>query len=516
MKKNLWYVAVVAVALLGLLWVQYYWIDYSIELRNEEFGNRVNQRLERVAEIVENDYHCFRFYSDFELEPGQGIYTLVHPTDEHNQFQALLSAQDSAGIDTVNSVNLDRSGQVRRESNKFRFDVPISIQMEINFRYLINEKSRESGEWSKFDAWVAEGYEHDINDPWTGELIVDTLFLDSILTRELKGLEVDNFYYGLVREDKDSLVWSKAGSDPNSLLSSGLGSTLFAGNKTLPNYKLFLQVPTREGLVLGGLWMTIATSAGVVLVVILLIAMFMRTIFHQRKLAEMKAGFISNMTHEFNTPVSNINLALDTFDRQLNNAPDGKVDQPMLMNIIREENNRLKDNLHIMLRSSLMQKNKLELSKDQVSLNGLVDRIAETYKFKLNGSGGKIHCDLQARPDAVWVDPVHFSNVIHNLLDNAVKYSGNHPEIRVSTIKEAGQLIMSISDRGIGMTRQELSRIFDQFYRAATGNRHDVKGFGLGLSYVKYILDNHGCRVTVDSSPGQGSTFKVFIPQNET
>jgi len=258
------------------------------------------------------------------------------------------------------------------------------------------------------------------------------------------------------------------------------------------------------------LWMIIAS---VVFTTIIILAFFLtvRTLFNQKKLSEIKSDFINNMTHELKTPLATISLAIDalTNEKVIHDADKIKIYSSM----IKEENKRMNKQVEKILQAARLEKEEIKLNLQRLDAHQVINKVADNLALQVLEKNGKLDLKLNATNPYIQADEVHFSNIIFNLLDNAMKYSDGPPHILVETFKHGnGMLSIKIKDNGIGMDKETQSRIFEKFYRAHTGNLHNVKGFGLGLSYVKAIVDAHEGRIKVESTPGKGSTFTVTLP----
>ena len=251
----------------------------------------------------------------------------------------------------------------------------------------------------------------------------------------------------------------------------------------------------------------------VTIIVVLVMIFFGYTItviLRQKRLSEVKTDFINNMTHELKTPISTIGLSSEMLMRtDFTNEPE-KLQR--YASIIFKENKRLENQVERVLNVAKLDKEELTLKKEDVDVHELLTEAKENFDINQLEQGGSIQLDLQAGTPVIHADPVHVTNVVYNLLDNAVKYCDKKPVISVKTSNDKKGLQIEISDNGIGMKREDLKMIFDKFYRVPTGNLHNVKGFGLGLYYVKLIIDSHGGKIDVKSKPGEGTTFSVFLP----
>ena len=250
--------------------------------------------------------------------------------------------------------------------------------------------------------------------------------------------------------------------------------------------------------------------AGAILFMLVILAAFyvtIRALLNQKKISEIKSDFINNMTHEFKTPLATISLAVDALRNEKVQAEPERA--RYFMGIIKEENVRMNKQVEAILQAALMEKEEFQFNKKELSVHRLIQQTVDKYDLQLQKKEGKINLLLNASRDHIEADEVHFTNAISNLIDNAIKYSDGAPDITIVTSSNQHQLFIQIADRGIGMSRETASHIFEKFYRAHTGNIHQVKGFGLGLSYVKTVIDAHHGKIRVDSTQGKGTTFMV-------
>lgn len=234
-------------------------------------------------------------------------------------------------------------------------------------------------------------------------------------------------------------------------------------------------------------------------------------IFSQKKLSEMKNDFINNMTHEFKTPIATISLAADSISSPIISGDANKVKR--FADIIKQENKRMNSQVEKVLQMALIDRKEFSLHLDEVNLHEIVRQALNNFSLRIEQREGSVEGRLEARNPVVQGDLTHISNIINNLLDNADKYSPEKPEITVLTRDARGGVEIVVQDKGIGMTKEARKHIFDKFYRVHTGNVHDVKGFGLGLSYVKAIVNAHKGSIDVKSDLGKGSSFTIFLPR---
>lgn len=246
-------------------------------------------------------------------------------------------------------------------------------------------------------------------------------------------------------------------------------------------------------------------------VIITAFVLTIRTMLNQKKLSEIKSDFINNMTHELKTPLATISLAIDAIGNE--KVMDNKDKIRYFSGIIKEENKRMNKQVESILQSALLEKNEIALNLQVTDVHEVITHTVENLQLQLDAKHGHVELRLDAINSIIMADDVHFSNVIFNLLDNAIKYSKDNLEVMITTYNTRKSLVITVTDNGIGMSRDTISRIFEKFYRAHTGNVHNVKGFGLGLSYVKAIVDAHKGKIKVESAIGKGSKFTMEFPQ---
>jgi len=278
------------------------------------------------------------------------------------------------------------------------------------------------------------------------------------------------------------------------------------------NETLIVVVPDVNKIAIKSLKFRIATSILFTLIIILAFYLTVRTMIRQKKMAEIKNDFINNMTHEFKTPIATISLAVDAM-RNEKVREDGEK-MKYFSNIIKEENQRMNRQVETILKASQLDKQEVELNLAPVHVHEIIKDVVDNFTLQLEDKKGSIEMQLNAGTDLVEADEVHLSNLVNNLVDNALKYSKENapPVVKLSTQSNGRNFTMKIEDNGIGMNRETLKRIFEKFYRAHTGNIHNVKGFGLGLSYVKTMVEAHEGSIKADSTLGKGSTFIIDLP----
>ncbi|MBC9930851.1 sensor histidine kinase [Chitinophaga qingshengii] len=274
---------------------------------------------------------------------------------------------------------------------------------------------------------------------------------------------------------------------------------------------LMIITPVADDSITRQLGIMITGSILFTIIIITAFALTVRTLLNQKKLSEIKSDFINNMTHELKTPLATISLAIDAIgnEKVMSNADKIRY----FSGIIKEENKRMNKQVESILQSALLEKDEIGLKLQAMDVHQVIRNTTDNLQLQLAGKNGVVDLQLDAINPVIMADDVHFSNVVFNLLDNAIKYSKEDLEIKIQTYNTRKSLFIIITDNGIGMSRDTISRIFEKFYRAHTGNVHNVKGFGLGLTYVKAIVDAHKGKIKVESTLGKGSKFTLEFPQ---
>jgi len=334
--------------------------------------------------------------------------------------------------------------------------------------------------------------------------------LDTLLRKELVSRDISiPFEYGVKNNDKMMFTSYALNYDP-SLLDKAYNVRLFPNDSHPQNQYLYVYFVGKEGFIMNNMWSLFGSSFLLILVVGGIFYTSMATIMRQKKLSVIKNDFINNMTHEFKTPISTISLAIQVLkDKSI--AKDADKSERYL-GIIQNENHRLGTQVEKVLQMAQLNKGDVQMSFTEVKVHEIVEQVLANIGVQIEQKNGVVNLEINAESDQVWADEVHLTNIIYNLLDNANKYSPDKPEITVTTENTPDGLSIKIKDKGIGMTKEQLDKIFDKFYRVPTGNIHDVKGFGLGLSYVKKMVDWHNGSIEVSSKLNEGSTFEIILP----
>lgn len=341
---------------------------------------------------------------------------------------------------------------------------------------------------------------------------VNRLMLDSLLKKSLQERGIGIAYEFAIQNDiHRNILFSTAAYRPNSTDYELFKATLFPNElSTIPS-QLLVYFPERQAFVLQNMSLTLISSVLLLLVILGCFYVAVATILKQKKLSDVKNDFINNMTHEFKTPISTISLAVGMAREQVETNTDAtKVNR--YLGIIRDETQRLGGHVEKVLQMALLDRGEIKLKPTTVNIHDTIEKVLNNLSVQLEQRQGEIELNFEAIHELVEADELHLTNILTNLIDNANKYSPDVPHISVATRSDDTHVYISVSDKGRGMNKEQQTKIFDPFYRVPTGNVHDVKGFGLGLSYVKKMIEAHGGSIQVESKPNEGSTFTIQLP----
>jgi two-component system, OmpR family, phosphate regulon sensor histidine kinase PhoR len=447
-------------ALLGVSIIQFFWIKWSLTLNEKNFNDRIYLAISRVKN------------------------SLLQDVETKEYFKTYLENKEKKG------VNIDDIFGHNKQN----------LEYELNSNLLLVDP----------DVFLEN---------------IDIKKLDYFLNRELdqEGVNIDYEYGVFSRKSQSFFILNGnyvaeigGGNQMSKIQSSpGLRETEYKiplfdlHDQDEPGY-LYLFFPKKSGFVWRNIWPILALSVLFTSLILFCFSYVIWVIFKQKKISEIKNDFINNMTHEFKTPIATISLATDSMKSPMIMGNETKMHK--FLGIIKEENKRMLEQVEKVLQMAQIDKNEVTLKPNEIDLNHLVSQAVSHAELKIAERGGAIDMYLNAENGTIQGDENHISNILANLLDNAEKYTESTPHIIVETSNDANGVQISITDNGIGMSKESIKYIFDRFYRVPTGNIHNVKGFGLGLSYVKAMVEAHGGHISVKSELGKGSTFTIHLP----
>jgi two-component system phosphate regulon sensor histidine kinase PhoR len=338
------------------------------------------------------------------------------------------------------------------------------------------------------------------------EASIDAGNLEHFLRQELEALSLnEDFEYGIYDCSSQEMIYGNY-CDFDNLNTEPAKKTRRLPEVDKFTYYFGVTFPNRDSHLMGEMRLSILFSA-ISLITILFFIYALTVILRQRRLSEMQKDFINNMTHEFKTPISTIKISSNVFLQNENIQKDDRLLR--YANIINEQNNRLNNQVEKVLQIAQLEGDTFELRKEKINVNELLEKIIKSEELRISELDGKITMNLQSKNAIIEADELHLTNIIHNLLDNAIKYCKTTPEITIETRDIGNNIKLRIADQGIGIKKEFMPQIFQKFYRIPTGDIHNIKGFGLGLFYVKNICKAHGWKIEAKSEEGKGTEFKI-------
>ncbi|MCF8459772.1 MAG: HAMP domain-containing histidine kinase [Flavobacteriales bacterium] len=552
------------VALVGLIGIQVYWINNAVMLRQQKFHSTVNEALGNVVYQYEKlktaerlalkmDLHDKRNQLVFQMD---SINRAIRKTQDSLMYLQHAKGGNAPDLQTLRNSNNDaffnpnqNVAQVLSGNREARFQISVYEEFLVDSSGTYVKRSREKHfespnygpirkpvlpesqddvvwymdsmkqaqnmnlQWLEKRAdMVNEIFEEIVNVDLYGQSDeIDTVALDSLLRQQLKDKGIGAEYaYGIFDPFMNAFYLEGEADNMDGILASEHKVNLTPGNVFSPPKFLSIFFPNQSKYLLRTMWLLLTISAMFILVIIFSFSFTVSTIIRQKKVSEIKNDFINNMTHELKTPISTISLACQALT-----DPDIKMREGIVenyINVIADENKRLAMVVENVLRTAVMDKGELKLKIVEMNVNEVVDQVLQNMNIQLERRGGSFITDLQATNTLVQADKVHLTNVVFNLVDNALKYTEKIPVIKVGTRNEAQGIVVFVEDNGIGISKENQKKIFDKLYRVPTGNIHNVKGFGLGLSYVKAIVEKHNGWIKVKSELNKGSRFEILIP----
>jgi len=504
-KQTIWILAILmAIAFTGLLCIQIFYMKNIVEIRYEQFSQGVRQSLVAVSQHLEQDEA--RHYLEDDVRNVEMEAMMSQYLGDNSQLGGIkYSFTTSTGLEAdltikgaINEINNLKPGRGRGLYAHYR-----NFQDTYRNRYLYQR--------DMLDDVILNIMTKSSNRPITDR--ADSTRVSRYLRQELDTLGLKVPFEFAVANHAGTLMFKSQGYQTNYADRENMFvQALFPNDLNGSTNYLKVYFPTKSDYIFSSISFMVPAFA----FTLILLIIFVYTVivaFRQKKLTEMKNDFINNMTHEFKTPISSISLAAQMLNDQSVRKSPAMLQQ--ISTVITDETKRLRFQVEKVLQMSMFDRQKATLRLEDVDANAAIFNIVNTFKLKVEKYGGTIAANLDAMDAIVNVDEMHFTNVIFNLLDNAVKYrSEERPMSLVVASRDLNdeRLEITIADNGIGIRRDDLKKIFEKFYRVSTGNRHDVKGFGLGLAYVKKMIDELGGTITVESEINVGTKFIIILP----
>lgn len=511
------------ISLLGIIAVQVYWFSNSVSVRNELFDRSVNEGMNKAVRRLEtgHDLKVIRNISgkNYTWWDGKGSIPPPPPPppptyEDLNVVIKRDTVRHTISVTTSNSRQLKLENRAaKKDSGKSKkkesariltediFSTLDDSLVQLNLAHVGPEVEKKIQRLSNLNKQIQIEYRG-----WETGRHIDEVQLRKYLKEELldKAIPIDfeiNISNGDSIPEKTKMVsdhrrWYKVNLFPDDIFRK--------------NLELAVYFPDRNQFIGRTTSFLMGLSVIFTLVIFLTFSLSIFLILRQKKISEMKSDFINNMTHEFKTPIATISIAADSISNDKVINEEEKV--RFFAGMIKKENIRMNEQVERILQIARLDRKEFEFNFQATDVHLLIQEAVNGIRLQLEQRGGTIETTLEAMNPVVTTDPCHFTNLVYNLLDNAIKYSTQNPVVKIKTTNSPKGIFLTVEDNGMGMTKAVQARIFDKFYRLPSGNVHNIKGFGLGLSYVKAILDANNGTIKVHSEPGKGSRFVVFIP----
>lgn len=535
-------IALMGVSIIGIIIIQLVWMNNAIRVRNELFDRSVNEALTSTTNRLETlqDFRLINHFSFNDTVHFQGMAPVppmppdvFRPAPErvvaprrrlsNRRIEMVLKAdnkkngyqyQISTKMDTIQSgkgnfIFINSDSMVRNLDSVYahginRFD---SLVGQFDIRSDSADKLRQRIEVKTHKLKrVANQVVQEIST-WEEDVPLERV--SEVLKKELENRNIPiPFELGII---KDSVISDKSASADTVLLGkSNYKANLYPNGIFRKDVHLSVYFPDKDSFIYKTLNWLLLISLIFSIIVLVTFAVSIFFLLRQKKISEMKSDFINNMTHEFKTPIATISVAADSITNQKIIENPERI--RYFVEMIKKENVRMNRQVEDILTIARLDKKDFEFKWEAFNLHHVIEDAIQSIVLQVEKKGGTVTSELTAVNPVATSDLCHFANLVYNLLDNANKYSLNAPEIKISTRNTTKGVLILVEDKGIGMTKTVQSRIFERFYRQTSGNIHNVKGFGLGLSYVKAVLEANRGSINVHSEPGKGSRFEVFIP----
>lgn len=515
-------VLLMSLSLVGIILVQVYWFNTSFKNNNEQFKYHVTQVIGKVADKLQKQ-EAYSFYDKYNhIKDSTG--KIPQKEDLLEFYYVQRNTKTNTTIFYTNTVIAEdydiSSSLFSKKFNNDRFKNFSSKRLTEVYNDNVIDKSNlqkgmtpdvtieRSGNLDVLDKVQLEISYKDIAAAMPIQERVSKEILQKLIKKELEEYGVKTkFEFGIYSNGLATKIKSK---DFTFDKEATYSIPIFTDNEGNEKYKLLVTFPHKKKFLLSELVSITILSIIFTLIILVAYTSALNQLIRQRQISEIKTDFINNMTHEFKTPIATINLALDAIKNP--KIIDDKEKVFKYLQMIRDENKRMHAQVENVLRISKLEKKELDIEKESSDVAEVINDAIEHVNLILEDRGGKITTHFDATRTTVLINEVHFTNVIVNVLENAIKYSPDVPEIDVFTENVKDMILIKVTDQGLGMSKIAQKRVFEKFYREHTGNIHNVKGHGLGLAYVKRIVEDHNGQVYVESEKGKGSTFIIKIP----
>jgi two-component system, OmpR family, phosphate regulon sensor histidine kinase PhoR len=517
MSRNILWVLIGAMTIAtgGLIFIQSYWIKNAVSVKEQQFRFLAFRTLGSVTHELEKHEAITMVLDELRPSFNDSISFSAGITINFNH-QSLIGTRTNRqqGSYFYSEQRMVQTPMVRE--NIFNYLPPLTSLREIDSITIFSRKTNLMERTSQLGHTISNRtvmiekiMDEMLNYNRCIEERINVSLLDSIIKKEMHSAGINIDYEFAVRDQDGRFVLASAHfqEKPDMFMRKLFPNDAFM----FPNH-LALYFPEQKSYILQSVGFMVGSSALLTLIILATFAFTIYIIIKQKKLSEIKTDFVNNMTHELKTPISTISLASQMLrDKSI---PVENKNFENISTVIFEESKRLGFQVEKVLQMAIFEKGRLKIKTQEIDIHELIGNVVNSFIIQVRNQNGEITQKLEARNPVIKIDEIHFTNIIFNLLDNAVKYSNGVTHITIGTRNTNNNLYIYIEDKGIGIKKENQKRIFEQFYRVPTGNIHNVKGFGLGLSYVKKIVDEHQGQINIQSEPRKGTRFEISLPLN--
>jgi two-component system phosphate regulon sensor histidine kinase PhoR len=557
-------ILLMSIASIGLIGFQYYWVNNALRINEENFEQNVYQSLSSAIDQIEKGETSDIFLSYLAKDTilQKSLFQKIEPIEVLVRQRPVGRRRPSLTDSMMRQPMPSVSQRFRRLVESRGVDLSLFTDLDNFFSYLtpqiassiftpdemtilLEERERQlqylnymesSGRNRYMDQEFIEEYNipkdalekirytnlkiEAMNQAWE-ELMegqkdvlerIDTLQVRELIKNHLKERGIDQSFDLALLNDEGNLIPIGQVKDREKL-TQGIQAKLFPSDLLGKDNFVLINFPKKRLYILRQIWLPVLSSMLFLGIVIFCFIYAIKVIIRQKKLSDIKNDFINNMTHEFKTPIATVSLAVEALqDPDLLNKDTFRN---RYIGIIKDENKRLGSQVEKVLQAATLEKKDFKLKIELLNIHEILENVKTGFGLQLENKGGNISLKTNLKDPYIEADAFHISHIINNLLDNAIKYSKESPIVKIDSWDQNGSIFISISDNGVGMTKDAVKKIFDKFYRVPTGNVHDVKGFGLGLAYVKTMMEAHNGEILVNSEPGKGSTFTLKLPKRQ-
>ncbi|WP_009033101.1 sensor histidine kinase [Indibacter alkaliphilus] len=562
-------ILLMAFASLGLIGFQYYWVSNALRINEQRFEQNVYQAMSSAISQLENDETRDMFLSILTTDTTlqKSLFEKIEPIEVQVRQRPVNNRRRPSVMDSMMRQPMPQVSQrFRRLVESRGVDPDLFTDLDNFFTYLtadiagkiftpdemeilLQERERQLQYLSQNENYFRNrqsnsseaDYVEEYNIPkdafekirYTNlkieamnqvmeELLegqkdilvrVDTAHVKVLVKNHLKERGIEQQFDLAILNDRNELISIAANMDPQKLRAQGVQARLFPSDILGKENHLVINFPHKRSYILQQIWLPVLSSVVFIAIVIFCFIYAIQVIIRQKNLSDIKNDFINNMTHEFKTPIATVSLAIEALqDPELMSQDSFRK---RYLGIIKDENKRLGTQVEKVLQAATLDKKDFKLKMETLNMEDILHSAKDHIELQVENKSGKISLETELKNPLLEADAFHLTHIINNLLDNSIKYSKEKPIIQMRAWDQNGSIFVEVKDNGIGMSKDTQKKIFDKFYRVPTGNVHDVKGFGLGLAYVKTMLEAHSGEISVNSELGKGSIFTIKLPKKQ-